>query len=206
MRLLSLKATLLIGFALTLSSTSSWAAEKKPTLTGASAAMLTNSCSGCHGGGGASGGPTIPTISGLASVYFIDMMEGYKSGDIPSTIMGRMAKGYSSEEIEQMAKFYESLDFVPATMQSSDDALAEKGAKLHDKYCEKCHSELGTLADDESGFLKGQWKPYLSDQLTDYVSENRTASKKMKKKLKKMLEKEGDESISALLEFYSSSN
>ena len=34
-----------------------------------------------------------------------------------------------------------------------DAKLAEKGAKLHDKYCEKCHSEGGKIIE---GIFKGE--------------------------------------------------
>lgn len=193
-----------LAVVLSLSTPAVAADDKKPELrTGASAVMLADACSGCHGQDGASTGPAIPTIAGGASTYFVDVMEGYKSGDIPSTIMGRIAKGYTSEEIKLMGDFYEKKEYVAATGQKSDAALAKKGAKIHKKYCEKCHSEEGTLAEDESGFLTGQWKPYLAAQLMDYQSKEREASKKMAKKFKKMYKKHGDDGIKALLEFYS---
>ena len=180
------------------------AKDKKPLLSGASTEMLANTCAGCHGPEGASSGPSIPTLGGMSDIYFIEVMEGYKSGDVPSTIMGRLAKGYSSKEIEQMAGYFSKQPYVPAT-QKSDAALASKGAKLHDKFCEKCHSEGGTVADDESGFLKGQWKAYLSAQLMDFKSKDREATKKMRKKLDALHKKHGDAGIKALIEYYSSS-
>jgi len=90
-----------------------------------------------------------------------------------------------------------------AAKQEADAAKAEKGAKIHEKYCEKCHSENGTLADDDSGILKGQWKSYLSAQMMDYHNKDRKATKKMAKKMKKMLNKEGSAGAEALVEFYS---
>jgi sulfide dehydrogenase cytochrome subunit len=206
MKMFSRGTMLLSSLAVVLSLSSQAFAEdkKKPELqTGASAEMLANACSGCHGENGASKGPAIPTIAGGAATYFVDTMEGYKSGDIPSTIMGRIAKGYSSEEIKLMGGFYEKQKFVAATGQESDADLAKKGAKIHKKYCEKCHSEQGTLAEDESGFLTGQWKPYLAAQLMDYQKKDRQASKKMAKKFKKMYKKHGDDGLKALVEFYS---
>lgn len=179
------------------------AADKKPLLSGASTDMLANPCAGCHGTAGTSAGPSIPTLSGMSSLYVVDMMEGYKSGEIPSTIMGRLAKGYTSEEFKQMGDYFAKQEYVGVT-QKTDAALAAKGAKLHDKYCEKCHSEGGTLADDDSGFLKGQWKAYLAAQLMDFQSKDREATKKMNKKMKKLNKDHGADGIKALVEYYSS--
>ena len=180
------------------------AASTGATAGGASAAMLADTCAGCHGTDGASVGPASPTIAGMSNDYFIELMEGFASDEVPSTIMGRIARGYTAEEIAAMAGFFSKQEFTPAK-QDTDAKLAEKGAKLHDKYCEKCHAEGGSSAEDDSGILKGQWTPYVKWSLADYISGDRKATKKMNKKLKKMLKKEGDESVEALLNFYASS-
>ena len=197
---------LIASLALLFSTTTVYAADKKPkpeTLTGASTEMLANTCAGCHGTAGVSMGPSIPTLAGISATYFVEVMEGYSSGDVPSTIMGRLAKGYSEKEIVQMSEYFSKQKFVAATGQDFDEAKAKKGAKLHDKYCEKCHSEGGTLAEDDSGILKGQWKSYLKAQLMDYHKKDRKATKKMAKKMKKMYKKHGDAGVEALIEYYS---
>ena len=201
---LVLKTAFLAGIALTFTSTSfAEDKKKKPELmTGASTEMLANTCAGCHGGNGVSAGPSIPTLAGLSPAYFVETMEGYKSDDIPSTIMGRLAKGYSTEEFTQMGEYFSKQKYVAATGQKVDEAKAEKGAKLHEKYCEKCHSESGTVADDDSGFLKGQWKSYLVAQMMDFQNKDRKASKKMAKKMKKLHKKQGPAGFDALIEYY----
>ncbi len=177
--------------------------KAKPELMmGANASMLSNTCAVCHGPNGASRGPGIPTIAGLSSDYFVDVMEGFKTGDVPSTIMDRIAKGYTSEEFKLMADFYAKKSFVVAKGQASDPKLAKKGGKLHEKYCEKCHSDGGRLAVDDAGILTGQWKAYTQATLEDFISGDRKAPKKMAKKLQKLIKKEGDKGIKALLEFY----
>ena len=191
-----------------LSQTAFAAEEKKEgpkTLTGASASMLANTCAGCHGTYGASNGPSIPTLAGMSSAYLVETMEGYKSGDIPSTIMGRLAKGYSEDEIKLMGEYFSKQKFVAATGQVADSAKAATGAELHDKYCEKCHSESGTVADDDSGFLKGQWKSYTAAQMMDFQNKDRKAPKKMAKQFEKMLKKHEQAGVDALVEYYSSS-
>ncbi len=179
-------------------------AEKKPELlTGASASMLSNTCSGCHGTNGASLGPAAPSIAGLSKDYFVETMQGFASGEIKSTMMGRIAKGYNDAEYQLMADYFGAKPFIKAE-QSYDAELAKKGAKLHEKYCEKCHGDGGQSAEDDAGVLAGQWTPYVSWTLADYRAGDREASKKMKKKMGKMLDREGSKGIAALINYYAS--
>ena len=169
---------------------------------GASGSALGNTCAGCHGTDGVSVGPG-PTIAGLSAPYFTETMQGFRSGEIRSTIMQRIAKGYSDADIEAMAKYFEGKKYVKA-VQKSDAAAAKRGAKLHDKYCEKCHEDAGTKPGDDSGFLAGQHKLYLQYTLTDFTSGGRTPGKKMKKKLDSKLKKTGDQGLADLVEYYAS--
>lgn len=180
-----------------------WAASSGAIAAGASAEMLSDTCFGCHGTDGRSNGPAIPTIAGLSNDYLVETMTGYASGDIPSTIMGRIAKGYSEEEIEAIAKYFSGKEFASAT-QDFDADLAKKGQKIHKKRCEKCHSEGGTLADDDAGRLGGQWSPYVRWTLEDFTSGARKPPKKMAKALKKVKKKHGDKGVHALVQFYAS--
>ncbi|MCU7924271.1 MAG: c-type cytochrome [Candidatus Thiodiazotropha sp. (ex Dulcina madagascariensis)] len=197
----NLKKALIGALALSASSAAFAADDKKPLMTGASAGMLANTCAGCHGTHGASAGPATPSISGISGVYFEEVMQGFKNGEIKSTIMGRIAKGYSDDEIKAMAELFSKQPFVPAK-QSFDAKKAKKGAKLHDKYCEKCHAEGGTSAEDDSGILMGQLTPYLHYTLADYKAGDREMTKKMKKKVNQLIKKEGDAGFDALLNFY----
>lgn len=172
-------------------------------LSGASASMLSNTCNGCHGSDGASNGPAIPVIAGLSKEYFVDVMKGFASGDVPSTIMGRIAKGYTEEELKQLADHFGAKPFKKAK-QSFDATLAQKGAKLHEKYCEKCHADGGQSVEDDAGILAGQWTPYLNWTLADFKGGDREATKKMKKKLEALVAKEGDGGVQALINYYAS--
>ncbi len=173
-------------------------------MSGASARMLAETCAGCHGPDGASAGPAIPTIGGMYGDYFVELMNGYKSGDVYGTIMGRIAKGYSEEEIELMAAFFAEKPYKPAA-QKFDEGLAQTGAKLHDKYCEKCHSDGGKVLEDEEYYiLGGQWVPYLHNAMQDYIQERREWPKKMKSQVDKLLGKEGEKGLEALYAYYAS--
>jgi sulfide dehydrogenase cytochrome subunit len=192
-----LKYVLLLAGGLVLSSSSCWAAE----LT--RGAMLGNTCAGCHGTNGVSQGTAIPNLAGKSVDTIKESMQAYKKGDRTSTIMGRLAKGYSDEEIVAMAEFFAQQPYVPAK-QEFDAAKAKAGAKLHEKHCEKCHEEGGKIDEDGTGILAGQWTPYLQYQLADFQAGERDMPKKMKAQMKKVLAQDADKKLDELLNFYAS--
>ncbi|NEV60653.1 c-type cytochrome [Thiorhodococcus minor] len=169
------------------------------------AEMLAGTCAGCHGGGGNSQGPAAPTIAAMDPLVFVDAMEAFKSDETYSTIMGRIARGYSTKDFEKMAEHFHQLEYTPAP-QSYDTALVDQGAKLHDKYCEKCHAEGGKPLKDEEDYniLAGQWLPYLQYAMSDFREDRREMEKKMRRKLEEMLEREGEAGLDALYAFYAS--
>lgn len=67
--------------------------------------MLSASCAGCHGTDGHSPG-SIPDISGKSADFIRTSLLEFKSGQRPSTVMGRQAKGYSDEEIQLIAEYF----------------------------------------------------------------------------------------------------
>ena len=170
---------------------------------GPTAKMLADTCAGCHGTNGSSVGPASPTIAAMDPVVFVETMQAFQSGDTYSTIMGRIAKGYTEEELEQMGEYFHKQEYVPAK-QEFDQAMVDEGAKLHDKYCEKCHIEGGKPVPDEEDYyiLAGQWTPYLEFAMSDFQNERRELPKKMGKKLNAMIEDKGEDSVKALYAFY----
>ncbi|MGD8811812.1 MAG: cytochrome C [Thioalkalispiraceae bacterium] len=71
-------------------------------------AMLSNSCSACHGTDGKSPG-AIPSINGKSSDFISKALKDFRQGSRPSTVMGRHAKGYSDEEIQLIADYFSGL-------------------------------------------------------------------------------------------------
>ena len=165
--------------------------------------MLANTCVGCHGPAGISQGAA-PSIGGMSEIYFTETMLEYRDGDRPATIMKRIAKGYTDEDIEAMAKYFAGLKFSnsPYNNIERDTKMVSAGQKLHTKYCEKCHAENGTDPEDDSGFLKGQTHHYLTFSMEDFMSGDREMDKKMAKKLKQLHDKHGDKGIAAVIDFY----
>lgn len=173
-------------------SSSLWAAG--PT----SAAMLSNTCNGCHGTNGSSAGPSMPTIAGQPAAYIEDSMKQFKSGERPSSIMGRLAKAYSDDDIKAMATYFAEKKFV-RTKQSTDAAKVAKGKQVHENNCEKCHEDNGRKPDD-GGVLAGQWSEYLQINMNDFMAKTRPMPKKMAAKLEGLSKDE----VEALIHFYAS--
>lgn len=166
------------------------------------ATMLANTCNGCHGPNGNSAGPATPTIAGMATDTFEEGMKAFKEGTRPSTIMTRIAKGYTEDEIKAMAGYFSKQTFKPLP-QKVDEELAKKGKALHKDHCEKCHVEGGTKDEDGSSILAGQWLPYLQFSIVDFTSGGRDMPKKMKSQVEKVQEKD-PKGLDALVHFYAS--
>jgi cytochrome subunit of sulfide dehydrogenase len=66
---------------------------------------LAASCAACHGPQGNSLGGT-PTLAALNNDYFIQRMQGFRSGAIPATVMHQHAKGLTDEEIIALAAYF----------------------------------------------------------------------------------------------------
>ena len=191
----------------------------------ASPAMLAGTCAACHGSGGNSSGPATPGIAGMTKNYFVAAMFAYKYGDdedaiekavaasggaldadefeaLPrgtGTIMSRIAKGFEDAEIIAMADQFSTAQFMRHA-QGTDQGLVDKGAKLHEDNCEKCHEDGGRTSVDDVGILAGQWMPYLSNTLADFKDGTRKMPKKMASKMKDL----NTADLEALVHYYGS--
>ena len=65
--------------------------------------LLTISCAGCHGPGGHSPGG-IPSIYGRTAPSIAETLRAFRDGTRPSTVMVRIAKGYTDTEIDAVAR------------------------------------------------------------------------------------------------------
>lgn len=174
---------------------------------------LLDTCSQCHERNGASDDPNMPIIGGYSEEYIVSSLLAYKEQTrscptieyishkkkVESTNMCKISKDLSKEDMEHLAKHYASQRFRRAN-QNFDLALARKGQLIHERDCEKCHSEGGSVASDDAGILAGQWTPYLKQQFFAFYAEKRKLDRKMKPKFNKLDKTE----IEALLNFYAS--
>lgn len=60
------------------------------------------SCSGCHPAS-ASADTKVPPLRGRDPAAIVAAMEAFRSGQRPSTVMGRIAKGFSDDETRAIA-------------------------------------------------------------------------------------------------------
>ena len=67
--------------------------------------ILALSCAACHGPDGKSPG-SIPTVSGKSEAYIEKALMEFKTGQRPATVMNRLAKGYTDDEIKALAKYF----------------------------------------------------------------------------------------------------
>ena len=174
---------------------------------------LTETCSNCHGKGGASTVPEVPIIGGYSVEFLTNNLTAYKNKERTcpetefrtgskkgtKTNMCKMVADLSEGDIKQVAEYYSKQKFV-RVKQKFDPALAKKGKEVHDLYCEKCHSEGGTVASDDAGMPAGQWTPYLKQAFEEFNTGKRPTPKKMKLKLDEI----GPADIEALLHYYAS--
>lgn len=173
---------------------------------------LVDTCNSCHGNQGISTQNDIPTIAGLAESNLAEQLRTYLDGRPAKTVnhvtgdtskkgnMTDIVKGLSDEQIDELAAHYAELPYKPMK-QPFDAALAKAGQKLHDDSgCKKCHSEGGSVAEDEASILAGQPKGYLLTSLQEFKAGKRSNDEKMNKAIIAM----SDADLKALAEYYAS--
>ena len=169
-------------------------------------------CDGCHGEGGVSQWDDMPTIAGIDAFTHSDALyvyrdnertcaeSNYRLGDTSrSATMCDVVANMSDDDIEAIAEYYAALDFVPAS-QPFDAALAEAGAAIHKRECDRCHSDGGSNPEDEAGILAGQWMGYMRASFEQYAAGSRPQDRKMKEKMDPL----SADDVEALLHYYAS--
>ena len=87
--------TLLLGAALGIMSITPASSEAPAGAT---------SCFGCHAPL-AAGTLAVPPLEGRTAASIVADMQAFRSGERPSTVMGRIAKGFSEDETRAMAEW-----------------------------------------------------------------------------------------------------
>ncbi len=171
-------------------------------LAGPTAEMLSSNCNGCHGPDGVTSGPSTPSIAGMTEEYLVLSMMDYKKATRASTIMTRIAKGYSDDEIKTMAKYFSGMKYASYD-QKTNNSEVQKGNKLQKKYCKSCHEKKGKFADG-IGILAGQPAPYLKYTMADFYSGDRPMERRKKQKMDQLIKDAGKGSVHSLIQFYAS--
>jgi sulfide dehydrogenase cytochrome subunit len=160
---------------------------------------LSKNCAGCHGTDGYSSEP-MPIIAGLSDTYLRQVMRQYKSGERPSTIMGRLTKGYTDSELDGMAAYFASQIWRSPT-QEVDASMVSRGKKIHQEKCETCHKNNGRYQDESTPRIAGQWRRYLEIVMQEYAREDRKMPDYFMTVIARTL---SPKDISALAHFYAS--
>lgn len=161
-------------------------------------AMLANSCAACHGTYGNSAGPAMPSLAGQSKEAIVSAMKNFRSGERPSTVMGRLAKGYTDADFAAMGEFFAGQK-LHITQQTLDPARVAKGASLQASKCGSCHTENGKVSNDDAPAMASQWLPYLQMQMALYAQGKRKTAG-----MTEMIKTLSADDLESLLHFYAS--
>jgi cytochrome c553 len=121
-------------------------------------------CEKCHGAdGNSSESPAVPKLAGQQSVYFIQEIKEFKSGNRKNPLMEPIAAGLSDPDIDDLSAYYASLK---PSAEKVDSALSSKG-KGNYNLCGSCHGPTAT-GQGPIPRLAGQHAAYLFTQLKAY--------------------------------------
>ena len=180
------KVTIFLLAALSVALASPAQAQRRGKGPAVDGEMLAQSCMACHGFAGASVASPMPIIGGQSEGFIIESMKFFKDGSRPSTIMGRLAKGYSDAEIAAMAKYFATKPFVRPD-QKIDPALVEAGRTAFNRSCKRCHVENGREASEpQYPILAGQWLAVMQIGITDIKAGTRKVDEKFLAKLEEL--------------------
>lgn len=167
-------------------------------------------CVACHNENGVSDDPAVPIIAGNAAFFLENQLAMFaqearpceadyfgSKDDVSAESHCAIVADLSEDDHADIAAYFEELPFVPAD-QEFDADLASQGESIHNKSCDRCHTEAGSLAFDEAGILAGQWKEYLTDQIGYYRAGKRWQPEKMSPPIEEL----SDADVEALVNFY----
>ncbi|HRL20871.1 c-type cytochrome [Alcaligenes sp. SDU_A2] len=90
---------------------SAWAGQSTFDVT-----VAAGSCANCHGPGGQSN-TLIPTLAGRPEAVLLSQLQAFKSDAPPpnTTIMNRLIKGFSDDELAALARHFSQITVKPNT-------------------------------------------------------------------------------------------
>lgn len=129
---------------------------------------LAATCHSCHGVNGVSVGPNMPSIAGQGESYLKRVMLEQKHDKRYSSIMGRLLRTYSDEEVARLASHFAAQRWENATVKS-EMALVNRGRQVSRQSCQNCHGASGEKVEDGAPRLAGQWPDHLFWATMKYV-------------------------------------
>jgi cytochrome c553 len=147
--------------------------------------QLAAACGACHVQDGSRGVPTYPILEGQHAEYIVKQLTEFKEGKRKNAIMSGMAAALSTEDMQNIAAFYETLKAQPgAAKEPSTVALGQQIyragiAARQVPACAGCHSPDGAGIPAQYPRIGGQHSEYLLTQLETFHSGERNNSVQM---------------------------
>ncbi|MQX38293.1 c-type cytochrome [Roseospira navarrensis] len=167
--------------------------------------VMAGACTFCHGTDGNGVGAAIPSISGLPVEQFEYMMTSYQEDANPSTVMGRIARGYTDDQITALAEYFGSKPFERLPQPWINVAMIPEGKELAAEYCESCHENEGREGEGV-GILAGQKLYYMEFSVDDFLNEHREMERRQARKFRDLMDAQGREGFTKILNYYASVN
>lgn len=76
-------------------------------------ARLAANCAACHGTNGMTDGTALPSLAGQGKGVLLVALKAFKSGARQGTIMPQIVRGYTDEQLAQLAEFFAAQPPVP---------------------------------------------------------------------------------------------
>jgi sulfide dehydrogenase cytochrome subunit len=78
-----------------------------PNLTEKGVRSMADGCAICHGTRGrAAAGSRVPALAGRPAAEIVELLNAFKEGKRPATVMHQIAKGFSDAEIAALAEYF----------------------------------------------------------------------------------------------------
>lgn len=164
--------------------------------------IVAANCAACHGIDGNSAVPNFPKLAGRHPEYIVRELNEFISGRRKSDIMAPITAALDPDDFKPLGAYFGSQKPTPGMV--LDPAAAELGRKLYLEgneqsgvpACEGCH---GTDAQGGKRFprLAGQHREYLIEQIYNFRTNVRNATRVMREVSMRMTEAE----IKAVAEF-----
>lgn len=121
-------------------------------------------CFVCHGDKGKSANPDWPKLAAQQSVYIVNQLNAFKSGERVHPVMQAQASNLSAEDINNFGAYFTVQQLEKSDV--ADAALVAKG-KAKATVCLGCHGGSGE-GNGQFPRLAGQHPDYLVKQLSHY--------------------------------------
>ncbi|MEQ1559075.1 MAG: c-type cytochrome [Methyloglobulus sp.] len=125
-------------------------------------------CFACHGDKGKGSDPHLPSLAAQQSVYIVNQLNAFKSGERKNPAMQSKASNLTTEDINNYGAYFAVQQAAKA---GGDSGLAQQG-KVKAAMCLGCHGGAGE-GNGQYPRLAGQHPDYLAQQLSQFKNGSR---------------------------------